>query len=199
MADDSTPAPPPQAPAEVAPASPAPPIPFNIGEEFGTAKRNLPPVKILLITLGAVLVVVGLYSLVNRAKPQGGGQIDNVAYAEVPDQNSVLVAITLTLRNSGEKPLWIHSIKAMLKTPTETLSDDGASAVDFDRYFEAFPALKQGAQPPLMPETRLAPGQEISGTIVVMFPVTRQVFEQRQSISAAIQPYDQPLPIVLTK
>jgi len=188
------------APADLAPAAPtAAPIPFHIGDEFGTAKRNLPPAKIVLITLAAVLVIVGIYSLVNRAKPQGGGQIDNVAYAEVPDQNSVLVAITLTLRNSGERPLWIHSLKATLKTPTDSLNDDAASAVDFDRYFEAFPALKQGVQPALVPETKIQPGEEAHGTIVVSFPVTRQVFDQRQSISAVIQPYDQPLPIVLTK
>jgi hypothetical protein len=200
MADESTPTSPSAAEIASAPSAPAaPPIPFNIGEEFGTAKRNLPPVKILLITLTAVLLAIAIYSLSNRAKPQGGGQIDNVASVEVPDQNSVLVAITVTLRNNGEKPLWIHSVEATLTTASGTLSDNGASAVDFDRYFEAFPALKQGARPALTPETKLQPGQAIQGTIVVMFPVTQQVFDQRQSISAVIHPYDQPVPVVLTK
>jgi hypothetical protein len=195
MADETTPATPPP-PATDPPAAP---LSFNIGEEFGTAKRNLPPARIVAITLAAVLLIVGIYSLVNRAKPQGGGQIDNVVSVEVPGQNSVLVAITLTLANNGPKPLWIHSVQGTLKTATGTLSDDGASAVDFERYFEAFPALKQGAQPALMPETKLQPGQAIQGTIVVMFPVSQQAFDQRQSISAVIQPYDQPLPVVLTK
>jgi hypothetical protein len=187
------------------PATPAPsepqhaPIPFNIGEEFGTAKRNLPPIKTLLIVLGVVLLVVGVYSLLNRAKPQGSGQIDHVAEAEVTGQNSVMVAITVTLRNSGEKPLWIHNIRAELNTAGNTVSDDAASAVDFDRYYQAFPALKEGAQPALTPEMKIQPGAEAHGTIVVAFPVNQQGFDQRQSISAVIQPYDQPLPIVLTK
>lgn len=177
----------------------SPPTSFNIGEEFGTAKRNLPPAKIVLITLAAVLIVVGIYSLVNRATPQGGGQIDNVVSAEVPGQNSVLVAVTLTLRNTGQRPLWIHNIEGTLKTANGAFNDDAASAVDFDRYFEAFPALKQGSQPALAPETKLPPGQAIQGTVMVMFPVTQQTFDQRQSISAVIHPYDQPLPVVLTK
>jgi hypothetical protein len=197
MADETTPASPPP-PVEGMPTASAP-LPFNIGEEFGTAKRNLPPAKIVLITLAAVLVLLGIYSLVNRAKPQGGGELDNVTGVEVPGQNSVLVAITLTLRNTGEKPLWIHNIEGTLKTASGIMSDDAASAVDFDRYFQAFPALKQGTQPALMPETRLQPGQAVQGTIIVVFPVTQQAFDQRQSISAVIHPYDQPLPIVLTK
>jgi hypothetical protein len=33
----------------------------------------------------------------------------------------------------------------------------------------------------------------------VSFPVMLEVFNQRQSISLAIQPYDQPVPVVLSK
>jgi hypothetical protein len=199
MADEvSSPAPPSdETPPETTP--PQAPIPFNIGEEFGTAKRNLPPAKIVLIALAVVLVIVGVYSMINRAHAQGSGQIDGVVAAEVPGQNSVLVAITLTLRNSGEKPLWIHNIKAELKTASGTLSDDAASAVDFDRYFQAFPTLKAGAQPAISPETKLQPGAEVHGTILVGFPVNQQGFDQRQAISAILQPYDQPVPVVLTK
>jgi hypothetical protein len=172
---------------------------ISIGEEYGTAKKNLPPAKVVLIVLGIVLVVVAVYSFVNRAKPQGAGSVDNVAAVEVPDQNSMLVAITVTLRNTGQKTLWIHDVKGRLKTADKEYSDDGASSVDFDRYFQAFPALQQGSQPALVPETRLQPGQEIKGTIVVSFPVTQQLFDQRRSVSAVIQPYDQPVPVVLTR
>ena len=190
---------PPALPAQpTAPATLAP-IPFNIGEEFGTAKKNLPPTKIVLIALGAVIVIVGLYSLLNRAKPQGGGEIDNVAAIEVPGQNLVLVALTVTLRNTGRKALWIHDMKGTLKTASGEFSDDAASVADFDRYFEAFPDLKRGALPALMPETKLPPGAEARGTIIVSFPVTKVGFDQRQSVSAIIQPYDQPVPVVLTQ
>jgi hypothetical protein len=45
----------------------------------------------------------------------------------------------------------------------------------------------------------LQPGQEIKRTVMVSFPVPLQSFNQRRSVSVVIQPYDQPLPVVLTK
>jgi hypothetical protein len=162
-------------------------------------ERKLPPARVVLIVLGVLLVILAIYGFVGRAKPQGAGSIDSVSAVEVPNQNTMLVAITLTLHNSGEKPLWIHSIKGKLKTASQEYSDDAASAVDFDRYFQAFPALKQNAQAALMPETKILPGNDAHGTVIVSFPVNQDDFNKRQSLSAVIQPYDQPLPVVLSK
>jgi hypothetical protein len=186
-------------PAEPAPSPPQPPTPFNIGEEFGTAKRNLPPVKIVAIALAAVAVVLAAFAFLQRAKPQGGGSIDNVAAVEIPNQNLVLVAVNVTVHNTGAKPLWINTIKATLKTDNGEFHDEAASAVDFDRYFQAFPTLKEHALAALTPETQLQPGNEARGTVVVSFPVTQDAFDKRKSLSVVIQPYDQPVPIVLTK
>jgi hypothetical protein len=172
---------------------------INIGEEFGTARKNLPPAKIVAIALGAAAIVFGILAFVQRATPQGGGSIDNIAAIEIPDQNAVLVAINVTVRNSGQKPLWIHDIKAKLKTDSAELTDEAASAVDFDRYFQAFPTLKEHALAALPPETKIPPGGQAQGTIVVSFPVKQDGFDKRKSLSVVIQPYDQPLPLVLTK
>src|SRR5207244_1794401 len=84
--------------------APQQPIPFDIGEEFGTAKRNLPPAKIVTIVLGVAAVVVAVFAFVQRAKPQGGGSIDNISAVEIPDQNAVLVALNVTIHNSAERP-----------------------------------------------------------------------------------------------
>jgi hypothetical protein len=35
------------------------------------------------------------------------------------------------------------------------------------------------------------------GTIVVGFKITKEAFDRRKSLTVAIQPYDQPLPIIL--
>jgi hypothetical protein len=172
---------------------------INIGDEFGTAKRNLPPAATVLITLLGVLVVVAGISFLQRAKPQGSGSLDNIAAAEVPGQNVTLVALTFTIRNKSDKTIWIRSIQGKLKTASGELSGDALSAVDFERYYQAFPALKSGVQPPFTPETKLQPGDEVKGTVLVSFPVTLDVFSRRQSISLAIQPYDQPVPVVLSK
>ncbi len=183
------------------PPSPSPPQPiteFHIGDEFGTAKRNLPPAGIVLICIAAVAVIVGILAFKERPKPQGAGAIDFVAATEVPGQNMILAAITLTLRNTADRALWIHTLKARLTTADDkTFDDDAASAVDLDRYFQAFPALKESSEPPLPPETKLPAGAERRGTIIVSFKVTREAFDQRKSLTVTIQPYDQALPVVL--
>ncbi len=172
---------------------------INIGEEFGTARKNLPSVKIIAIVLAVVAVVLAAWAFVLRPKPQGGGSIDNIAAIEIPDQNAVLVAVNVTVQNSGKKPLWIKDIKATLKTDSGEFSDEAASAMDFDRYFQAFPALKQHTLPALTPETKIPPGGQAQGTIMVSFRVIQQTFDKRQSLTIVIQPYDQAVPLVLTK
>jgi len=209
---DETPTPPatPLAPTEPAPDQPlkaskppaldlGPGVGINVTEDMATPERKLPPAKIVLITLVALGVVFAIYGFIGRAKPQGAGSVDNIAAIEVPNQNSMLVAVTVTLHNSGEKPLWVHTIQGKLKTATSEYSDDAASAVDFDRYFQAFPPLKERAIAALLPETKIMPGNEARGTVIVSFPVTQAEFDKRQSLSVVIQPYDQPLPVTLTK
>jgi len=188
----------PAVPPPTTPPSPAGPT-INIGEEFGTAKRNLPPAKIVLLAVAAVLVVVLIASFVKRAKPQAGGSLDNVAAVEIPGQNSTMVALTFTLTNTSDKILYVHSLHGRIKTSSGETSADAVSGVDFERYFQAFPTLKSGTQPPLTPETKLQPGDTVVRTIIVAFPVTLDAFNQRQSVSAVIQPYDQQVPVVLSK
>jgi hypothetical protein len=177
---------------------PHPSTEFHIGDEFGTAKRNLPPAGIVLICIAVIAVIVGIFAFTQRPKPQGAGAIDFVAADDVPGQNMIMAAITLTLRNTADKPLWIHTLRAQLTTADDkTFDDEAASAVDLDRYFQAFPDLKESSEPPLSPETKLLAGAEQRGTIIVTFKVTKEAFDQRKSLAVTIQPYDQVLPVVL--
>ncbi|HEX4784799.1 MAG TPA: hypothetical protein VH350_10680 [Candidatus Sulfotelmatobacter sp.] len=196
---DQPPAPPqPPAPETAPPSVPAGPT-INIGEEYGTAKKNLPPAKIVLIAIGIVLVIVVVASVLKRATPQASGSLDNVVAVEIPGQSSTMVALTFTLRNTSEKILYVHTLEGKLTSPSGESSADAVSAIDFDRYFQAFPALKNGAQPALPPETKLQPGESTTRTIIVAFPVTLNAFNQRKSVSVVIWPYDQTVPVVLTK
>jgi hypothetical protein len=200
--------PPLKSPATATPSASAPAVPettpskgptINIADEFGTAKRNLPPAKPLLITMAVVLVIVAVVAFFERAKPQGAGSLDNVTAVDLPGQNSVLVALTFTLNNTGKKSLWVHDVEGKLVTASGTSTGDAVSAVDFDRYYQAFPALKQNALTALSPEDKLQPGEEVKRTIMVSFPVTLDAFNQRKSVSVVVQPYDQPVPITLTR
>jgi len=202
---DPTPVPPPKPPAaqaappvQATPAAPAGPT-IHIGEEYGTAKKNLPPAKIVLIAIGAVLVVVLIASFLKRAKPQASGSLDNVTAVEIPGQSSTMVALTFTIHNSSDKILYVRSLQSSIKAPSGEATADAVSAVDFDRYFQAFPTLKNGAQPALPPETKIQPGETVARTIIVAFPVTLDAFNQRTSTSVVIWPYDQTVPVTLTK
>jgi hypothetical protein len=185
-------------PPATTPAAPAGPT-IHIGEEFGTAKRNLPPAKVVVPAIAAVVVVVAIAVFFTAGKTQGSGTLDNVTAVEIPGQNSTMAALTFTLRNSSGKILYVRSIQAKLKTASTESEAEAVSAIDFDRYFQAFPTLKVGAQPALSPEAKIQPHETVVRTVIVAFPVTLDAFSQRQSLSVVIWPYDQSLPVVLTK
>jgi hypothetical protein len=197
---DQTPAPPPKptVPQSAAPAVPAGPT-IHIGEEYGTAKKNLPPAKIVLLAVAAVLVVVLIASFLKRAKPQASGSLDNIAAVEIPGQDSTMVALTFTIRNTSDKILYVRSLESSIKASGIDSTAQAVSAVDFDRYFQAFPALKVGAQPALPPETKIQAGETVTRTIIVAFPVTLAVFNQRSSTSVIVWPYDQTVPVTMTR
>lgn len=193
MADDA------QSPLTSAPPPNDPAIPFDIGEEYGTASKNLPPAKIVLVCLVIVGVIAAILVLMQRPHSATTGSIDDVVSVEVPNQNFLLVAINLAVHNHGEKPYWIRTITADLDTGNAHVTDDAAAVVDLDRYFQAFPTLKQHALAPFARETKIDPNSDAKGTIVVSFPVTPEVFANRKSLKVTIQPYDQPVPLVLVK
>ena len=196
---DQTPVPPPTPPAPAGPPAISAGPTINIGEEYGTAKKNLPPAKIVLIAIGVVALVVLIASFLKRATPQASGSLDNVAAVQIPDQSSTMVALTFTLHNTSDKTLYVHTLQGSLKSAGGDSTADAVSAVDFDRYFQAFPALKSAAQPALPPETKIQPGESVTRSIIVAFPVALDVFNQRKSVSVVIWPYDQTVPVTLTK
>ncbi len=168
-----------------------------MGEEFSRARWTLPPWQPVAVALAIVAVVVVALSFLTRAKPQGSASLDNVNVVQVqPD--SVLVAVNVTLANNGEKPMWIHTIKATLTTDKGIFNDEAAPAVDVERYYQAFPDLKQNTQPALLPEAKIAPGAQQKGTVVFSFNVPKDDFDKRKSLTVTIQPYDQKA-VVLTK
>jgi len=172
---------------------------FQIGEEFGTAKKNLPPARIVLIGVGIVLVVGAILAILQRPQSSATGSIDQMVSVEIPNQGSVMAAINVSFRNNGPKPFWIHTIRAELETANGSFTDDAGSPADFNRYYQAFPALQQYAIRPLEREAKIEPGAQTQGTVIVSFPVTPEAFAGRKALKVIIQPYDQPAPLILTK
>ncbi|HYX67969.1 MAG TPA: hypothetical protein VE825_02460, partial [Terriglobales bacterium] len=129
-------------------------------------------------------LIVGIVAWIYRPKPMDSGEITSVFAVQPPDQQSVLVVVQLNLRNLGEKAMHIRSVEAELTVPgqADALKDEAASAVDFDRYFQAFPELKEHAGEPLPIEIPIAPGAQQQGTVMFGFPVTKDSFDKRQQL-----------------
>src|SRR5271157_1145801 len=166
-----------------------------ITEEFDSAKRTLPPAAPVAIALVVVAIVVGVVAFLFRAKPVAQGVIDAVYFSQPANMTNAMVLVQVTLRNVGDRTLYIKSIKADLKTDQD-LSDDAASPTDYDRYFMAYPDLKEHSTQPLVVEMKIAPGAEQKGTVLVSFPVTKEQFDARKDLNVSIEAYDQN-PIVL--
>src|SRR5205809_3244024 len=49
-----------------------------LARNLAPPNANLPPAKVVAIVLGVAAVIVATFAFVQRAKPQGGGSIDNI-------------------------------------------------------------------------------------------------------------------------
>jgi hypothetical protein len=168
-----------------------------MSEEFDRAKWTLPPLGLVAIVLAVIAVIVGIVAYLARPKPGATGRIEQ-AYAVALPGDSVLTTMTVTVVNTGGKPLWIRNIKAQLKTDQGEYRDDAASPTDFERYFSAYPDLRDHSIRPLEVETKIEPGAQERGTVIVSFPVTLDNFNNRKSLSVIIERYDQG-PLVITR
>lgn len=166
-------------------------------EEFDRAKWTLPPAAPVLIVLGVLAVVIGTIAWIYRPLPQDSGEIVSVFALQPPDQQNVLVAVQLNLHNLSKKPMRIMSAEAELTVPgQDKMKDESLSAVDFERYFQAFPELKQHAGDPLPIEADIAPGAAQAGTLIFGFNVPKDAWDKRQKFTVRLWLHDRD-PIVM--
>jgi hypothetical protein len=175
---------------------PKPGVEFDAGhvpitEEFDSARRSLPPVATLTAALIVIVVFIIGVAYIFRAQPIAQGQIDRAFAMQQEDKPYSMVLIQVTVRNVGSKPLFIKELKAEIITDQGALVDDAASAVDYSRYLQAFPDLQMYATDPLKVETKIAPGAEAQGSVLVAFPITKEQFFARKDLNVTILPYDQ--------
>ena len=175
---------------------PKPGANFNAGhvpitEEFDSARRTLPPLAPLAVALLVVVVFIVGVAYIFRAKPVAQGQIDRAFAMQQADQPYSMVLMQVTVRNIGTKTLYIKQIKSGIITDAGELVDEAASPSDYGRYFQAFPDLQMYATEPLKVETKILPGAEAQGSVLVAFPITKDQFYARKELNVTIFPYDQ--------
>ncbi len=174
--------------------APNPPPPdaghMPMTEEMDSARWTLPPLVPLLIAATAVALFAGGYYWLGKGEIASTGAIQEVVAAEQPDKASVLVLVRVRVENKAEKPLWVRAIRVTLKTSQGEWTDEAASAVDHDRYFQAYPELAARRGPPLRVEDRIPTASSQESIVLVTFPVSKQAFDERQSLTVTIDPYD---------
>ncbi len=193
-----TPPDPSQETLEKLPIIPQPNSMANIGKEYGTGKENLPPTKLVGIILGVLIVTLGILAFVFKAKSPAVGTIDDVQVVDIAEQNSVMLAINVSFKNEGKTEYKMHAISAELESSSGTHEDHPASAMDFDRYLDAFPTLKTNALPRLEIQT-VPVGGECKGRIIVSFPVNADEFAKKKSLKVIVSAFGETVPLTMTK
>lgn len=162
-----------------------------MSEELDSAKWTLPPVIPVVIAVAAVAIILAVVSFMNRATPSATGAITKVISAD--QQGNVIVAVHLKFNNMTEKPLWIKNITSELEaSDNKKYKDNAASPSDLNTYFQAFPQLGEGKIDPLQEEQKIAAKTAHAGMTVFSYPVDKQSFDDRKSLTVRIDFYDRP-------
>jgi hypothetical protein len=160
-------------------------------EEFDSFKHTLPSAGPVIIAMVLVAIVIGAAAYFLRQTPVASGSIDQAFAVNVPGQDLVLATVRLSLTNVSKKPLFLKNVNISIRTGLGDFKDDFGSVSDFERYFQAFPELRQYSIAGLARDTRIAPGGQLSGSVVVSFPVSKELFDTRQGMTATVSFYDQ--------
>jgi hypothetical protein len=200
-------------PPKPAPAPDAGHIPMT--EEMDSARWTLPPIVPVLGAAVVIAIAVFLYSE-RASRPETTGSITRVVAAEQqqlsgpasktpqakaspPPERSVMVVVHLHLENPVEKPLYVRAIRVRLEVPGGRVEEDeAASAVDHERYLQAYPELQPYRIASLPAETKIAPGAQQDGMVMFAFPVSRESFDQRKPLTVTVELYDRK-PLVLVE
>lgn len=157
-----------------------------ITEEFDSPKHTMPDAAPVIIALLIVAVAVAVIAYVFRATPAVTGSIDEAYAVDVPSQNTALTTVQLTLKNVTKKTLHLRNITITVRTDQGEFSDNFASVADFGRYFQAFPELRQHSVEGLSRELLLPPGAQVTGSVIVSFPISKESFDKRRSLTASV-------------
>jgi hypothetical protein len=160
-------------------------------EEFDTAERTLPPLVPVLIAAVVVAVVVFVVVRTTTSKTPASGNITKMFHVEQSSGDRILVGIEVHVKNMGKAPVWVRGVDVKLTTPKGEFTDQPAPGVDHPRYMQAFPDLKQSNAAPLSMDTKLLPGTERDGLLIVAFPVNKDDFEKRRAVEVKVNFYDQ--------
>lgn len=129
---------------------------------------------------------------------------DSIVVGQDQPEDVLYVLATVTITDRLKLPLFIKDFTSTL-TPSEgeAITTSAPEKPDLPNIYVTFPPVKtlaDSAPPPLYRETTIAPGQTVTGTVLLHFPVTQATWEQRKSATLNVAFYHQPpIPIPIPK
>ncbi len=131
------------------------------------------------------ILEVNYYPVHSTVSGGGGGGAGMEGSNQSFDQLVILAKVRVS--NQTNIPLFLEDIAAKVTMPDgSTESSIGAGARDFDRVFQAFPALTPLRSAPFDRSATVQPGQSTEGLAVFSFPFTRQQWDSRKSGDVAV-------------
>lgn len=190
-------------PGTSAPSAPVRPVrPLSLATARGGGSGH----PVLRVIAGAVitLLVIAAYVYFNEKPPVVSGEILHLtAYpihreshtrifatqSTAPAENTfdqVIVIADVRLHNQSEGPLFLSDMSALLKLPTEEDRSLAAIVSDYNRVFIAYPQLAPMKQQPLLRDTTIPAGATAEGQLVFNYPITKEQWDQRQSLNLVL-------------
>ena len=181
-----------------------------MSEEFDSARWSLPPVVPVLIAAAVLALLLGTYLVSSKKPPTSSGSAIRVVALPLHieskgsiapgangtlDQNveksdSLVVNMSLDVKNAIGKPMYIKGIQAKLVTDKGEFNDDAAPASDYERILQAYPQLAIPDSKPFQAESSIAANVDQRGLAIFSFPVSRDDWDKRKSLRASINFYD---------
>jgi hypothetical protein len=167
------------------------------------AHRNLlAPVLIAFLVLGIVIALVLRYtpsktadlSIIRTAifPAHTVFKSDSLVVNSDRTQDDLYVLTTLHIDDRLHLPLFLKDFTATLTTADgEEITTSAVEKNDLPNLFTTFPALKALASEPLLRDSVVGPGQSAEGMIVLHFPVTESVWDNRRSAILKVDLYHQ--------
>jgi hypothetical protein len=100
--------------------------------------------------------------------------------------DEIIVIADLRLHNQSEGPVFLADMAAVLKLPTEEDRSLAASTSNFNRVFVAYPELAPMKQQPLLRDITIPAGASAEGQLVFNYPITKEQWDQRQSLNLVL-------------
>ena len=97
-------------------------------------------------------------------------------------EDNLYVVLTLKIDNPQHLPIFLKDFKATIDSfDAGTITARAIDEKDLPNLYASFPELKPLVKNPLRREVLISPARAVEGTVVLSFPVTKDVWNHRRS------------------